>query len=167
MKTPRFSYTISATPGKRPAAPHGTRRIREKGRWPLPMVDSGALAASQPLWPGRTMTRTLDPPAGRLQSHESERGHPDPHPRPSASRAYPSPRFVRGRRRRGSHPRFARIGGTSPAPICGGRGWTPVPPAAVPNADSAAPCSAASVVAQTVATRIHRRCYQRTGRQGP
>ena len=27
---------------------HGTRRIREKGRWPLPMVDSGALAASQP-----------------------------------------------------------------------------------------------------------------------
>ena len=47
MKTPRFSYTISATPGKRPAAPHGTRRIREKGRWPLPMVDSGALAASQ------------------------------------------------------------------------------------------------------------------------
>ena len=47
-----FRYTISesATPGKRQAAPHGTRRIREKGRWPLPMVDSGAfkLAASQP-----------------------------------------------------------------------------------------------------------------------
>jgi hypothetical protein len=38
-----FRYTISesATPGKRQAAPHGARRIREKGRWPLPMVDSG------------------------------------------------------------------------------------------------------------------------------
>ena len=58
MKTPRFSYTISATPGKRRAAPHGTCRIREKGRWPLPMVDSGALAASQPdslsdFWPSK------------------------------------------------------------------------------------------------------------------
>ena len=38
----------SPTPGKWPAAPaHGTRRNYEKGRWPLPTVDSlsGALAA--------------------------------------------------------------------------------------------------------------------------
>ena len=48
LKAPRFSYAISATPAKRPAAPHGNRRICAKGRWPLPTVDSGALAASQP-----------------------------------------------------------------------------------------------------------------------
>jgi hypothetical protein len=51
LKTPRFSYTISATPAKRLAAPHGNRRICAKGRWPLPTVDSGALAASQPCPP--------------------------------------------------------------------------------------------------------------------
>ncbi len=51
LKAPRrrVSCNIPATqchsPGKRPTVPHGTRRIRAKGRWPLPTVESGALAA--------------------------------------------------------------------------------------------------------------------------
>jgi hypothetical protein len=42
-----------------PAAPHGNRRICVKGRWPLPTVDSGALAASQPVVDGHPSNRQV------------------------------------------------------------------------------------------------------------
>jgi hypothetical protein len=73
-------------PAKGPGAPGVTRRIREKGRWPLPMVDSGALAASQPAAPYGPRPLCTAPIESSIYRCQCERRPADPR-RPYAARS--------------------------------------------------------------------------------